>query len=75
MSESVMRQVILYPDHEDGGWIAEVPSLPGCLSQGDTREEAITNIRDAIATWIDGAQQTGMSVPEDNLDVQVCVLT
>lgn len=75
MPESVMRQVILYPDHEDGGWIAEVPSLPGCLSQGDTREEAITNVRDAIETWIDGAQQTGMEVPEDKLDVQVCVLT
>jgi predicted RNase H-like HicB family nuclease len=70
-----MRQVILYPDHEDGGWIAEVPSLPGCLSQGETREEAIANIRDAIAVWIVGAQQTGMEVPDDNLDVQVCVLT
>ncbi len=63
MSESAMRQVILYPDHEDGGWIAEVPSLPGCLSQGDTREEAITNIRDAIQTWIDGARQTDMEIP------------
>jgi predicted RNase H-like HicB family nuclease len=63
MSESAMRQVILYPDHEDGGWIAEVPSLPGCLSQGETREEALTNIRDAIATWIDGALQTGIAVP------------
>ncbi len=75
MPQSAMRQVILFPDHEDGGWIAEVPSLPGCLSQGETREEAIANIRDAIATWIDGAQQTGMAVPEDNLEVQVCVLT
>jgi predicted RNase H-like HicB family nuclease len=69
-----MRQVILYPDPEDGGWVAEVPSLPGCLSQGDTREEALENIRDAIATWIDGAEQVGMDVPEDTLDVQVCIV-
>jgi predicted RNase H-like HicB family nuclease len=69
-----MRQVILYPDHEDGGWIAEVPSLPGCVSQGDTREDAISNVRDAIDTWIDGAGHVGMAVPVDPLDVQLCII-
>jgi predicted RNase H-like HicB family nuclease len=69
-----MRQVILYPDPEDGGWVAEVPSLPGCISQGDTREEALENVRDAIDTWIDGAKQTGMDVPDDSLDLQVCIV-
>ena len=42
-----MRQVILYPG-EIGYWIAECPSLPGCVSQGKTKEEAIQNIREAI---------------------------
>ena len=69
-----MRQAVIFPDHEDGGWVAEVPSLPGCISQGDTREEAIANIRDAIETWIDGAQQVGMEVPADTFDVQVCIV-
>lgn len=69
-----MRQVILYPDHEDGGWVAEVPSLPGCVSQGETREDALNNVRDAIQAWIDGATQTGMDVPEDSLELQVCVV-
>jgi predicted RNase H-like HicB family nuclease len=69
-----MRQAILFPDHEDGGWVAEVPSLPGCISQGETREEAIQNIRDAIETWIEGAKQVGMSIPEDALEVQVCIV-
>lgn len=69
-----MRQAVIFPDHEDGGWVAEVPSLPGCISQGGTREEAIANIRDAIATWIDGAQQVGMEVPADTFDVQVCIV-
>ena len=45
---SRMRQVILFRDVEDGGWVAEVPSLPGCVSQGDTKEEALANVRDAI---------------------------
>ncbi|QDU54621.1 type II toxin-antitoxin system HicB family antitoxin [Aeoliella mucimassa] len=74
MNSSTLRQVVLYPDHEDGGWVAEVPSLPGCISQGETREEALLNIRDAIDTWIDGATQVGMAIPEDGLDVQVCVV-
>ena len=42
-----MRQVIIYPG-EDGYWVAECPSLPGCVSQGKTREEAMVNIREAI---------------------------
>ena len=42
-----MRQVILYPD-ENGFWVAECPSLPGCVSQGETKGTAIKNIREAI---------------------------
>lgn len=69
-----MRQVVIYPDREDGGWIAEVPSLPGCMTQGETREEVLRNIRGAIEVWIDGAEQVGMSIPEETFDVQVCVV-
>ena len=60
-----MRHVIIFPDPEDGGWIAEVPSLPGCISQGDTREEVIANVRDAIDTWIEGAKQVGLTIPDE----------
>ncbi len=42
-----MRHVLLYTD-EDGYWIAECPSLPGCNSQGATKDEAIANIKEAI---------------------------
>ena len=42
-----MRQVILYPG-EDGYWVAECPSLPGCISQGKTKAQAAANIREAI---------------------------
>ncbi len=69
-----MRQVVIYPDPEDGGWVAEVPSLPGCISQGETKEEVIENIRDAIQTWIEGARSAGMNVPEETFDVQLCVV-
>lgn len=44
-------KVVLTPE-EDGWFIAEVPELPGCLSQGESREAALENIRDAIQGWI-----------------------
>ena len=53
-----MRQIILYTD-EDGYWIAECPSLPGCISQGETKEEAIANITDAIRTYIEALTLAG----------------
>ena len=50
-----MRQVVLHPG-ENGYWVAEVPSLPGCISQGKSKEEAIANIREAIGQWIEAAR-------------------
>lgn len=46
-----MREAVIYPG-EDGYWIAECPSLPGCISQGSSREEAIVHIREAIHAYI-----------------------
>ena len=60
-----MRQVILIPDVESGGYVVEVPSLPGCYSQGETQEEAIANIREAIALHIESLIAHGEDVPED----------
>ncbi|MEO8397040.1 MAG: type II toxin-antitoxin system HicB family antitoxin, partial [Chloroflexota bacterium] len=53
-----MRQVLIYPG-EDGYWVVEVPSLPGCISQGKTREEAFENIKEAMELWIEDAQEHG----------------
>lgn len=64
----MLRQVILYPG-EDGYWVAECPSLPGCISPGKTREEAIVNIREAIQAYIEALEQDGLPVPEENRQV------
>jgi predicted RNase H-like HicB family nuclease len=65
-----MRQVILYRG-EDGYWVAEVPSLPGCISQGETREQALANIRDAIQGYIEALEDENRPVPADTLDAMV----
>jgi predicted RNase H-like HicB family nuclease len=57
----------MYPG-EDGYFVVEVPSLPGCISQGRTREEAIANIREAIELFIEDMVANGEEVPEDSLD-------
>jgi len=59
-----MRQVLLIPD-PDGGYTVEVPSLPGCISEGDTLDEALANIREAIELYIESLEADGEEVPED----------
>jgi len=49
---SGVRQIIIYPG-EDGYWVAECPSLPGCISQGETKQKAIMNIKEAITAYIE----------------------
>ena len=59
-----MRQVVLHPG-EDGYWVAECPSLPGCISQGETKETAIANIREAIKEYIAVLEDDGLPVPKE----------
>lgn len=61
-----MRQVLLIPDLEDGGYTVEVPSLPGCISEGDIVEEAMENIRDAIRGYIEALEADGLPVPPED---------
>ena len=57
--------VVLTPESEDGGYSVSVPALPGCYSQGDTVEDALTHIREAIGLHIWSLQQEGEPVPDD----------
>ena len=68
-----MRQVVIYPG-EDGYFVVECPSLPGCISQGKTRDEAIENIKEAIEGYIAALEEDGLPVPEENFDVHVVVV-
>jgi len=62
-----MRQVLVYHG-EDGYWVAECPSLPGCVSQGQTREEAVADIKEAIAGYIETLEEDGLPIPEERFD-------
>ncbi|NTV27782.1 MAG: type II toxin-antitoxin system HicB family antitoxin [Methanothrix sp.] len=68
-----MRQVIIYPG-EDDYWVAEVPSLPGCISQGKSREEAVANIKEAIDAYSNALTEDGLSVPEERFEALLAVV-
>lgn len=58
--------VIIVPlsEEDGGGFLGYAPDLVGCMSDGDTPEEAILNTQDAISEWIDAAKQRGLEIPE-----------
>ena len=49
---------------DGGGFVATVPDLPGCMSDGETPEEALINVQDAIAAWIEAANDLGRKIPK-----------
>ncbi|WP_286974237.1 type II toxin-antitoxin system HicB family antitoxin [Acetomicrobium sp. UBA5826] len=63
MSKTQAYKVIFEPA-EEGGYTVYVPSLPGCISEGDTYEEALANVKEAIKGWIEVSEQFGDEIPQ-----------
>lgn len=57
---------VIFEPQEEGGYTVTVPSLPGCISEGDTYEEALANIKEAIALYLESLQADGLPIPEEN---------
>jgi antitoxin HicB len=59
-------RVVIEPlsEEDGGGYLATVPDLPGCMSDGETRGEALVNVEDAITTWLHCAHKQGWDIPE-----------
>lgn len=57
-------EIIIYWSNEDQVFVAEVPELSGCMAHGETEEEALKNIKDAIQLWLDTAREFGDQIPE-----------
>jgi predicted RNase H-like HicB family nuclease len=60
-----MRYTVVLEREADGGYVASVPALAGCVSQGDTRAEALNNIREAIELYIEDCREAGDPVPTE----------
>jgi len=60
-----MRYTVVLEEEPDGGYVATVPALPGCVSQGNSRAEALVNIREAIELYVEDCQAAGDPVPTE----------
>lgn len=68
-----MKFTVTLDRDEDGVWIAECPSIPGCVSQGATRDEAMANIKEAIAACLDVRAERGMPLTVERRHIEIAV--
>ena len=61
-----MRFTVVLEQDSDGGFVVSVPSLPGCVSQGESRDEALTNVREAIEAYLEDCRESGEPIPSEN---------
>ncbi|MEH2034095.1 MAG: type II toxin-antitoxin system HicB family antitoxin [Nostoc sp.] len=66
-----MKFHVILDRDEDGVWIVECPSIPGCISQGQTREEALENIKDVIAACLEVRAELGLPLTVETHQVEV----
>jgi len=67
--------IVLTPDPDEGGYTVTVPALPGCITEGDTRDEAIAMAQDAIALYLEDVIASGEPIPEEKEPTQVARVT
>lgn len=60
-----MGYTVILEQEADGGYVAIVPALPGCVTQGDTREQAVENVREAIELYVEDCVAAGDPVPTE----------
>jgi predicted RNase H-like HicB family nuclease len=61
-----MKYTVVLQRESDGGYVATVPALPGCVSQGDSREEALRNIEEAIGLYLEDVEAAGEPIPVED---------
>jgi predicted RNase H-like HicB family nuclease len=66
-----MKFVVTIERDEDGAFVAECPAIPGCLSQGRTREEALRNVQEAITLCLEARRQEGLPLTFETAEVEV----
>jgi antitoxin HicB len=66
---------VVFEPAEEGGYVAVVPALPGCLTQGDTFEEAVAMVKDAIVGYLAVLKDEGGTIPQESKEVVITKVT
>ena len=71
ISQKVLKYTVIFEPAEEGGYVVSVPALPGCATQGETFEEAVEMIRDAIQLYLSSLKEDGEDIPLETDDIVV----
>lgn len=71
LSKKILKYTVIFEPAEEGGYIVSVPALPGCVSQGDTFEEATTMIKDAMQGYLQVLKEEKQEIPQEHSDVVI----
>jgi predicted RNase H-like HicB family nuclease len=71
MKQNILKYDVVFEEQSEGGYTVTVPSLPGCISEGDTFEEAKSNIAEAITAYLESLAMDGEEIPEGDTNIFV----
>lgn len=71
MKKQILQYDVIFEEQPEGGYTVTVPALPGCISEGDTFEEAKRNIAEAITAYVESLAKDGEDIPEGNSTIFV----
>ncbi len=71
LSQKILEYTVIFEPAEEGGYIVSVPALPGCVTQGDTFEEAVTMIKDAMEGYLAVLKEEGKDIPQEKSDIVI----
>ena len=71
ISQKILKYTAIFEPAEEGGYVVSVPALPGCMTEGDTFEEAVEMIKDAMGGYLAVLKKEGQEIPEEIEDVVV----
>lgn len=71
LSKKILKYTVIFEPAEEGGYVVSVPALPGCISQGETFEEASAMIKDAIKGYLQILKEEKQEIPQEHSDVVI----
>lgn len=71
ISKEILKYTAIFEPAEEGGYVVSVPALPGCVTEGDTFEEAVYMIKDAVKGYLTVLKKEGLEIPKETEDVVV----
>lgn len=74
-TQKILEYTAIFEPAEEGGYVVSIPALPGCITEGETFEEAVKNIKDATKGYLKVLKEEGQDIPQEKADIVVTKVT